>query len=385
MYSVSALGKIDVLLFSLLILAGILIHLLKNFKTSSFSTRIYTLITSGLFLTILLELPTWLANEGNLNRQDFFYLMNVLSHSLSSLPTVAWMAYFDYRIYMDKKGVIRRTPLYLIMTLLILGVVVFNHFNRGFVFALSDTNTLERGFGSVLIPLIVYAEILVVLGFYLRRRKMISGRLAQTLLLYLLLPVIGSVIQMRISDTSINWPFYTLAVLLNYNLLEKHEMNKDELTRIPTRAQLLNRLKYKVNSGESFTLMLADLNHFKTINDNFGHLEGDKVLKTVASLLTSLTNTEDTVSRYGGDEFVLLIESEKEDIGSLIGNRVEKRLNEINRQNSAYAISLSFGYKFVRSPKGINTDELFSEVDKNMYEDKLKRKLSGDNLAAPVV
>jgi diguanylate cyclase (GGDEF)-like protein len=91
----------------------------------------------------------------------------------------------------------------------------------------------------------------------------------------------------------------------------RHMALHDVLTDLPNRALLKNRLKHGLahakRHGWSIAVMFVDLDKFKKINDTYGHDVGDRVLKEIALRLTRNTRSEDTVSRYGGDEFVFLL------------------------------------------------------------------------------
>jgi diguanylate cyclase len=87
----------------------------------------------------------------------------------------------------------------------------------------------------------------------------------------------------------------------------------DPLTGLPNRAAWSERLEHEIGQWQQHgnTLMLAmlDLDHFKRINDNYGHLAGDKVLKIIASVLRKRLRGTDFIARFGGEEFVLLMPS----------------------------------------------------------------------------
>src|ERR1700678_4630166 len=90
-----------------------------------------------------------------------------------------------------------------------------------------------------------------------------------------------------------------------------HQATHDILTDLPNRALLFDRLQESIAQAKhtktSFALFFLDIDHFKHINDSFGHIIGDSLLKNMAQRLKSCLRETDTVARIGGDEFILII------------------------------------------------------------------------------
>jgi len=149
----------------------------------------------------------------------------------------------------------------------------------------------------------------------------------------------------------------------------------DELTKLPNRILFMDRVeqaikKYK-RRGEIFAILFIDLDHFKEINDGFGHDIGDKVLQEVAIRLQNVIRDIDTVSRWGGDEFVILLEHIK-DTKNIV-NIANKILEEFRRKiiitKEVFFISTSIGVAmYPNDGKDINT--LLKNADTAMYEAK---------------
>lgn len=105
----------------------------------------------------------------------------------------------------------------------------------------------------------------------------------------------------------------------------------DSLTDLPNRACFANRLEQAVarsqRRGDSGAVLFVDLDRFKPVNDTFGHAVGDQLLRAVAQRLVSCVRTSDLVSRYGGDEFVILISGANPGESGLVADKVKQALN----------------------------------------------------------
>lgn len=155
------------------------------------------------------------------------------------------------------------------------------------------------------------------------------------------------------------------------------QANFDLLTTLPNRKLFLDRLDQQIkNTERSITiaaLFFIDLDNFKDVNDNFGHDAGDNMLRQVATRLIGCVRQNDTVARFGGDEFTVIL-AEFEHV-----NHVEKMANiilaELNKPFNVFGhifnISGSIGISLIPND-AIIPEELISNADKAMYEAKSK-------------
>ena len=140
--------------------------------------------------------------------------------------------------------------------------------------------------------------------------------------------------------------------------------------------ELLDRqLKLSHRSKSPLLLAFLDIDGFKSINDTFGHDEGDKVLKEVAELFRSTLREIDIICRMGGDEFLLIFPDNSLKDASLIRERLNKNLTELNHSlKKPYKIDLSIGLSEYNPDNPLAMDELIKIADQKMYEDKKKNK-----------
>ena len=162
----------------------------------------------------------------------------------------------------------------------------------------------------------------------------------------------------------------------------KHLANHDALTGLPNRILLLDRLKQSIlrnkRYGESFVVMFIDLDGFKMINDRYGHKNGDQLLKMVSNRIKNCVRKVDTVSRYGGDEFIVVLDGLKDN--NSIKNIAKNILKELNDEfhlegDIKVKISCSIGIEVFDPKKDeISEEMVIRNADRAMYEVKKSGK-----------
>ncbi|HNN58729.1 MAG TPA: sensor domain-containing diguanylate cyclase [Leptospiraceae bacterium] len=148
----------------------------------------------------------------------------------------------------------------------------------------------------------------------------------------------------------------------------------DALTGLPNRHFLVDRANQVMSLCRRrrlpLSLMLLDLDYFKTINDKLGHSTGDEALKAVASRIQSIIRHEDTVARLGGDEYVILLPETNQDGAFHVASKILKMVTEPLRTGSELVhLSLSIGVA-VFPEHGASFEILCQNADAAMYEAK---------------
>ncbi len=155
----------------------------------------------------------------------------------------------------------------------------------------------------------------------------------------------------------------------------------DSLTNLPNRVLFIDRLEQAmlrtIRSRKTIGLVFIDLDDFKKINDQYGHQLGDLCLQSFAKIIQKNIREQDTLSRYGGDEFLLLIQDISDiDIFYQIINRIYKEIEHpILVQNHSITFSVSMGVTFYPQDENTTPEQLVRKADQAMY----KSKISGKN------
>jgi diguanylate cyclase (GGDEF)-like protein len=303
------------------------------------------------------------------------YWSSALFLSLPALPGAFWLVYLDYKILRKKGNYKRRYIIYFMPTIyfFIDCFIVNTLVAKGSVFTVDEMNVYARGDSLWMHIVVMYVVLLFSVANFYRSSNMIKGRITQVVLVIVTVPIIGNVIQMFFYGVTVSMPSYVLAAFAVYLILEKDEMQRDNLTNLYTRSYLENRIIHKLSTKEFFSLIMIDLNDFKEINDTYGHHTGDEALKKVADLLVENVGVEDEVCRFGGDEFLVIIEDTR-NIGEVQIKLFEDKFKELNRMNQKYEIKMSYGLVYVDYKEKYSVYELLKMVDTKMYEDKKKRK-----------
>ena len=151
----------------------------------------------------------------------------------------------------------------------------------------------------------------------------------------------------------------------------------DPLTQTLNRRALTLRLTAELDRARRYasvvTLLMLDLDHFKRINDEHGHLAGDEVLREVAALLTHAVRSVDVVARYGGEEFVVVLPETGEEGAVVFAERIRERIAEQSFGRSEgvrLPITASIGVATFPAPAVDSVEDLFASADAALYRAK---------------
>jgi diguanylate cyclase len=150
--------------------------------------------------------------------------------------------------------------------------------------------------------------------------------------------------------------------------------NSDSLTGLENRRGLEARVREYASAGAAFTIMILDLNRFKQVNDRFGHLVGDRLLVAFSRRLQGTLGPTDHPARWGGDEFVVLMESSLRDAISRT-RAIEQTLKgvyQIETDSGSQRLEVSVSIGLAEARKGETAAQVFSRADALLYREKQK-------------
>lgn len=151
------------------------------------------------------------------------------------------------------------------------------------------------------------------------------------------------------------------------------EARRDPLTQINNRAAFDEALAREICSYKrhltEFSLMVIDIDHFKKVNDTYGHIAGDAVLKSVAQTIKNTLRRSDEVFRYGGEEFVVILSNTEVDGAKFIAERIRREIKKLKvDSHESIQVTASIGISSSTTVKDVN-DSLY-HADKALYQAK---------------
>lgn len=308
-----------------------------------------------------------------------------LYYILHSSVAFIFALYVDYELYPDTKRFKKRIPFYSI-PVIVNGIMSVISIWTKWYFSIDENNSYVRG-PLFYIPTVIsfgYAMYIFLMLIKYKKEKVtedsIQKELHKRLFVFLVLPCIGALVQIVLPGFVWTFPATTLAILINYIIVQNGYMARDHLTGLYNRSQLESFINYQLRNlkkGNYFFLILIDMDKFKEINDTYGHVVGDDALINAAKLLRgNCKRKADYVARLGGDEFVIIGQCEEIAVVDMIIERMYDVIDKFNKiSRKPYKLQFSAGYTTYDGSSHATLDMLISEADRKMYEVKNAKNL----------
>lgn len=340
----------------------------KNFLSSIISVGAVVLFSA---LSIVSE--HWsTANAGMVN-----FVFTSFYFALQPLAT-----YFVFLFVLDLLAVyfsMRARLLFLIPFFVNVILVIVNCFHP-LCFNVTDQNIYLRGDFFWLVSAFGYCYLVAAVVFLLVFRKRLSKQIVISLAIGALIPSVALAVQLTLPEAEILWASASLSLLLIFLFVILENVELDPLTRLNNRRQLeyyyayLSRKKLS-GGGRAFSAMMFDLNHFKKINDEYGHVAGDEALRIGALALKAVAPKGSFLCRFAGDEFIMISEGDNPTLESEVRADLLSKEADIGKgKGQKFPIHFAVGYYLFEGDKIPNFATFLDLIDERMYEDKHRKE-----------
>lgn len=371
-------AKIDIDIFAILILVVVLVNNAKSGGMIKMRQKLFRaiIVCDMLLLSLDMAITLIVGADGPLVHV-LLQTMQFSFFAICSLLCLLWaLMCTTHRGRHSKTLLLIMGAPFLIMV----GFLLAN-IGSGIIFNITEANGYERGPLFHIVTACTYSYIVYSVFAILTNRKNFQKNELFPYLLMPVLPMLAGVMQLVFEmDVLVVWPSVALGLLVIqiYSLNEK--MNLDHMTGLYNRKFLdgyvedilqMGRMSIGTRTKRKFAALMLDIDNFKSINDTHGHVEGDHAIKTAADILNRSVRKGDFVSRYGGDEFLIILNQCSSNTPRRVINRIRENTERYNEEHMLpYRLEFSVGYKVFTNVAGLTAKEIFSSIDELMYKNK---------------
>lgn len=365
----SFIASFDISIISLILLAIILFSARIKKDQYSFSSQLVKMIVIVTIIGTILEPITWFVE---FKPGLFYYHVGFITNSLDFLfgviVSALWLSYWDYKFNLSKKRVTQR-KYYFFPLIAQLILLIFNRFTGAFFSIDKQSNAFIETPLYFVLYIIYLIYFIYLLKLILQKHNHQNHHIVYASILFMLFPALSVGVQFFYPDLIFSWPSLSISILLVYTFLETASGNKDTLTNLYARRLLELYLQSLIEDKLPFHAIMIDLDHFKDVNDMYGHTKGDHVLLEFSDILRACTHKEDIfVSRLGGDEFFVVIKENLSVTPVQFIDLVKQTWND-NLYLKQYPF-LNFSAGIITYNENFTMDDILNLSDKQMYHEK---------------
>ena len=303
-------------------------------------------------------------------------VMHVFLFALPPLITYYWFLLANtLTLHEDVHDMKGKWP-WLVPVVLVSAIAVLSPIFH-FVYYIDQSGTYHRGPLFPLVLIVSYGYLVLGFALLIKRRKKLIAMDFRFLTLFCLLPMIGDLMQGLVYGLLLMWTSSACALGIMYMYLQERMIQIDYLTGVWTRHSFEYYItqKLKGDSECAFGMVYVDIDNLKSINDQYGHAEGDAAIRAATTAIRSALRKGDAVARLGGDEFAVFLETSSRAALDVVLRRVEAAVQYYNASSGKpYALSLSLGADLFEDYRIENVDSMMCKVDHLMYVNKQRKK-----------
>lgn len=336
--------------------------------------QIFRLLILSDFALLALESVTWML-DGRATPAliALYYVVTVFLYLLTPIPSALGALYVNCQLFHNVQRLKREAVLFGI-PIAVSTLVTLTSPLTGFWFTIDSANVYQRGSLYPVLALISFWPTLYASISILVHRKRLSRKFRVLMLLFMVPPVIGTVVQVLFYGITLLWSSITISIFLVYSNIQNDQIYVDHLTGVFNRRQLDTLLSDRIRSARNhvpLSCVMLDIDHFKTINDSLGHVAGDEALKDASAILKTCIRKSDFLARFGGDEFMILTDIDNEAALKDLSDRIRENVRRFNRmQQRPYTLDFSIGYAIYDPETSGDMNDFIAYVDTLMYENK---------------
>ena len=338
-----------------------------KFQTHRPEDRLYSFMLIGVMLGCFMEAFSYYL-DGKLffGSRVLNYIANTYLFTLNILLPFSVLVYVDLGLYDDISRIWKNYKPQIIIGAVMLTITFLSCFFP-IAYSISEQNVYERRpIGYLYYFVILYY---LVSGIVLTKRyEKENGAKAFFNVNVFLIPIlVGAGLQFLFYGLSLAWLSSAIGLVGLFMMQQNELAYIDSLVDTYNRQYLNHIFSAWTSRGNTFVGAMLDIDHFKSINDRFGHSEGDRALKKTAEILKRSRLDHEWIFRFAGDEFVVLKLSSSPDGLDAYMDAVSKNVDEYNRADHPYRLALSYGTAFFDSG---DLDTFMKQMDARMYEMK---------------
>ncbi len=363
----------------------LLLVLLLYFQSSTSSIQTGRRYSALLVMTLILFVAETVGHIGETHPDNLLILARMgyfIIFLLDPVDILFAMTYIDCWMNEENKSgrrvfslafhVFAIVNIVLVIISKLMGLNLFYYFENGEYF---------RGPLFMLRASIMMVFIFLLFVYAVVYRGNILNEYRNAIIMLPVLSLIGTILQIFIADLDTTYAGITIGCLLLFFFLQSKDVNVDYLTGVLNRRGLDVRLEEKIRqsigSGERFSAIMMDVDHFKEINDHYGHLAGDKTVRNVAEVLVEVFGQNAYIGRFGGDEFCIITNLDDAIVIEEKINQVHIKIKNIKEKNGwTEMLDVSCGYRVYDPSDAISAEAFQEAIDALMYLEKQEHHLN---------
>lgn len=328
--------------------------------------RVFCLAINIIIIAVLSEIGTSLFDNSRPEYATLDLILNIIGFTVSPFIPVIVSEIFDTTE--EKRNIIllKHIPAFINAAFVLASPIT------GSIFSVSKENVYNRGplFDIFIFSYVIGIIFVIGKAWIVARKFQLNTKTTYVALAGFLL--ICSSVQLFFTQIHVAWMCVTISLIALYATL------CDQNDRLDIQTNLFNRRTFeheisRLKPNAKGTIILFDVDNFKFINDNYGHMFGDLCLSILAKAVLEQFQDKASCFRFGGDEFCVLCPTDDEqNITELLHNVVHSV--EANRRRDNRIPRISFGYKAFTVGPDFDINRVIREADRQMYKYKRKNK-----------